>query len=353
VADQSLRSDHHYVPCTYLKRWAASDGRVWTYRTLVSHPHVEPWRLHAPKGIAYHQHLYTRIVGGAETDEFEQWLDREIEMPAGEAIEKVIMGAQLTPDDWKRLIRFLAAQQVRTPRWFAEQVHYWNTGGRRLVKDTLEHSVQQFTEEIVQYGHLLPRSQPVRRSDIPMRITAGLQSEQNILRLRARVEVLFGRAFWVSQMRSVLDGIVRALYQHRWTILLPPKGLTWFTSDDPVVRLRFDSETGLTCDGGWDTPNTTIFMPLGPEHLLYTHIGGRPPRRGERMPHELAMMARHCIAVHGHRLIFAAERDADVPTLRPRQVDAEGYQREQEYWSNWHRQQTAAEQDLSRGTQNG
>jgi hypothetical protein len=125
VTDQPLRSDQHYVPCTYLKRWASSDGRIWTYRTLVSSPHVPLWKAHGPKGVAYHRHLYTRVMAGQETDTFEQWLDAEIETPAAEALEKATSDAQLTPDDWKRLVRFLAAQQVRTPRWFEEQVRHW------------------------------------------------------------------------------------------------------------------------------------------------------------------------------------------------------------------------------------
>jgi hypothetical protein len=74
--------------------------------------------------VACHRHLYTRLVAGEETDEFEQWLDQEIETPAAEVIEKAISDTQLTPDDWKRLVQFLAAQQVRTPRWLAEQLRH-------------------------------------------------------------------------------------------------------------------------------------------------------------------------------------------------------------------------------------
>jgi hypothetical protein len=51
-------------------------------------------------------------------------------------------------------------------------------------------------------------------------------------------------------------------------------------------------------------------------------------------------------------MIFAAERDADVPRLRPHIVDADLFQHEQEQWSTWHDQQTAAEQDLMGGAEN-
>jgi hypothetical protein len=39
----AFQRDNHYVSCLYLKRFGASPGRVWTYRTLVAHsPHKPP-----------------------------------------------------------------------------------------------------------------------------------------------------------------------------------------------------------------------------------------------------------------------------------------------------------------------
>lgn len=121
MTDTPFRRDNHYVPCGYLKRWAARDGRVWTYRILVPHPAVHQWKPSSPRGVAYHSHLYTRLVAGRETDEVEKWLDSEFEAPAQEAIEKATSHGRLTPDDWERMLRFLAAQDVRTPAWFDEQ----------------------------------------------------------------------------------------------------------------------------------------------------------------------------------------------------------------------------------------
>src|SRR5207302_4449687 len=43
VKKMAFQRDNHYVSCLYLKRFAASPGRVWTYRTLVAHsPHKPP-----------------------------------------------------------------------------------------------------------------------------------------------------------------------------------------------------------------------------------------------------------------------------------------------------------------------
>jgi Protein of unknown function (DUF4238) len=344
VTDQPLRSDQHYVPCTYLKRWASSDGRIWTYRTLVSSPQVPVWKAHGLKGVGYYRDLYTRVMAGQETDTFERWLDAEIETPAAEALEKATSDARLTPDDWKRLIRFLAAQQVRTPRWYAAQVKRWYSWLPETIDAALQGMVQGLQEPVPSEPPPVRATRKVDQ-DLPWRLKVRRDSEQNIVQLG--VEVFVGRGLWLWSIQRVLEGIVRVLYQHRWTILLPPKGVTWFTSDDPVVPLHRSADgRTYTFDGGWGPPGTAIFMPLGPQHLLYTEIGQPRLRRGSRMPTDLARFVRRCIAAHAHRWIFATECEANIPQFRPRQVDAEMFRREREFWQQWPVQQRAAEEEL-------
>jgi hypothetical protein len=344
-----LREDNHYVSCGYLKRWASSAGRIWTYRILVSHPQVPLWKKCFPKEVAYHRHLYTRVVAGQATGEIERWLDSAFEAPAEEALQKATSGARLTPDNWKRLVHFLAAQDVRTPGRFAEQVRHWNADLPGVMEETLCDSVRML-EEAAQFGQPLPRPKPVSGDGIPSRIMTVHKPGQEMGQLG--VEVLVGRGLWLWGIRHALKQTVNVLHRHRWTILLPPDGSAWFTSDDPVVRLNFNSPTQYDFGGGWGNPGTEIFLPLGPQHLLYTRIGERPPRRGERMTQVQADLVRRFIAEHAHRMIFAVERDADVPGLRPCIVNADLFRQEREQWAAWHEQQTAAEQELMGGAEN-
>jgi Protein of unknown function (DUF4238) len=344
-----FHEDNHYVPCVYLKRWASSDGRIWTYRILAPHPRVRLWSKHFPRAVAYHQHLYTRVVAGQETDEIEQWLASKFEAPAAEALRKATSDARLTPDDWKQLVRFLAAQQVRTPGWFAKQARHWHAVLPGDIGEALRSSVR-LVEEAAQSGHPLPASDPATGESPPFRITVEHEQSQETARLG--VEVPVGRKLWLWGIQYALKEHLHVLHQHKWTILLPPKGLAWFTSDDPVVRLNFHSPTKYNFDGGWGSQGTEIFLPLGPQHLLYTRIGKRPRRRGERMTQAEANLVRRFIAEHAHRMIFAAECDAEVPRLHPPIVDADRFRREQKLWSTWHDQQTAAEQELIGGAEN-
>jgi len=345
MGETPFRRDQHYVPRGYLKRWAL-DGRVWTYRTLVSHSNVPLWKRSSPRGVAYHAHLYTSLVGGEATDKFERWLDREYETPAEEALQRATAGAGMTTADWRRLIRFLAAQDVRTPARFAEAMRRWDKTLPSVMDETLRGAAQKL-EEAERTGATLPESAGEGSAGLPMRVVKNIVPGQEMGELG--LEMVLGRGMWLWGIKHLLEKTSAVLHEHRWTILRPPEGFAWFTSDDPVVRLNFMSLTEYDFGGGWGSPGSEIFLPLGPQHLLYTQIGKRPPRRGERMPKAQAKLVCRFIAEHAHRFVFSQEPDAEIVKLRPRAVDADAFHREREQWAKWHDQQTAAELELLAG----
>lgn len=113
----ALTRDNHFVPQMYLRNFSTPSGEVREYRILVSHSGVPVWKPVNVAGTGYETNLYTRIVRGEEADDIEQWLNREFESPAKEPFQKVLADIELTQDDWKILVRFLASQIVRTPRF--------------------------------------------------------------------------------------------------------------------------------------------------------------------------------------------------------------------------------------------
>ena len=58
------------------------------------------WRVASTRGVAYHQHLYTKAAASGESDEIERWLDAEFEAPDEEAIAKVVSDRRLSARDW-------------------------------------------------------------------------------------------------------------------------------------------------------------------------------------------------------------------------------------------------------------
>lgn len=339
---ESFRRKNHYVSRGYLKRWASSSGELWTYRVLVSHPCVPLWRLASPSGVAYRPHLYTRIDAGRETDEIERWLAEEFEAPAQEALDKVVSNAPMTPEDWIRLVRFVAAQDVRTPARLEELLRRWRMTIPALMDDTLQKSVQKL-EKALNEERALPEFEPSVYDGLPVRV---FRRDDPQLGPGIGAEIVVGRSLWLWSIEHLLQGIARILHKHRWTVLHAPDGLSWFTSDNPVLRLNFWSPNEYDFNGGWGSAGTEIIVPLSPKHILYTQIGKRPPARGTTMPEDQARLVRRFIAENAHRLVIAHKPDPEVPELRPRLVDADAYWHERQQWERWHCNQSKADMEL-------
>lgn len=338
MEDGQFRRDNHYVPRGYLKAWA-TERRVWTYSLLVSHPNYPLWKLRSTRGLARHDHLYTQMVAGKESDRLERRLAEEFENPAMDALHKATSDARLSPGDWKHLVRFLAAQDVRTPAWFTERMKNWTSTLADQMKDITSQAVGDYSAGL----RNSPSARTARATDmkeLPIRVRVD--------RERGGVEVaaLAGRQMWAWAMERSLENTIRALYQHRWTILAAPRETAWITSDNPVVRLNFVSPSSYTFGGGWGSPGTEIIFPLGPRHLMYTEIGSRPPRRGEEVPVIQAQWIRRFIAEHAYRLILANREDPEVQDLRRRREDPDEYERETLVWKRWHADQVEAERNF-------
>jgi hypothetical protein len=327
----------------YLKRFGASPGRVSTYRILVAHSRVPVWKETPVKGIAYHAHLYTRIVSGIQTDEIEKWLNAEFETPAEEALKRATSGSRLSPTDWHNLVRFLAAQDVRTPARLSENLQRWNEIVPAILDNTLREAVSKL-EAARKTGETINVTKTANSEYIPLRVTTEREPGQEFGKLKS--ELIMGRGLWLFSMKHALANTAKVLHNHKWSILMPPDDLTWFTSDDPVVRLNYYGNGKYDFNGGWGNPGTEIVLPLDPRHLLYTKVGERPQRRVSVVPRNVAKMMRHFIAEHAHRFIFAASADTEVPRLRPRIVDAALLRDERQQWLKWNEDQTIAEREL-------
>ena len=345
VASKTMPFQHrnHYVSRLYLKRFATPDGRVFTYRILAAHEGTTLWKPAAIKGIAYHEHLYTRTVAGIESDEIEKWLNTEFETPAAEPLRKATCGMRLTKQDWRNLIRFVAAQDVRTPAHLHEDLQRWNKELQGVLDNTVRDAVSH-AEAAKRAGQPIPTIKSYDSKFIPMRVTTAIQPGEKFGTVKA--EIIVGRGLWFFGIRHLLTKTIEVLLNQKWTILVAPEGLDWFTSDDPVIRLNYYEEGKYDFRGGWGKAGGEIMMTLDSRHLLYTKIGHRPPERGSVVPRPQAVAIRRFIAEHAHRFIFAASPDPEVAMMRPRTVDATSLRREQELWRKWHQEQSAAEREL-------
>jgi hypothetical protein len=341
---QQLRKDNHYVPKLYLKQWA-QDGLIPTYRLLVPNENVPLWKMQSLKGIAYHQHLYTYLAGQEETDEFERWLDSEFESPAEEAIRRVVHEGRLEPEHWRRLVRFAGALDVRTPAQLRRFIVRQKETLQELIDSTLQRSIQQLEDAVA-------RGEPIPRLAEDADSSASSIFKISIEELpegggQVKAETVVGRQLWIWQMRHSLSKTLSRLPIENWTILHAPAGMSWPTSDNPLIRLNFQDSKNYDFEGGWGVKKGDILLPLSPKHLLYTCIGSRPVLRGSRVDVTTAHLMRKIIIEHADRYVFSSE-PSDIHLIRPRRVCPTTYKNEQAFWQCWHQEQSQAERELQR-----
>lgn len=337
---QQLRKDNHYVPKLYLKQWA-HEGQISTYRLLVPNENFPLWKKQSLKGIAYHQHLYTYLAGQAETDEFERWLDSEFESPAEEAIRRVVRGDRMSPEQWRRLARFAVALDVRTPARLREFLRRQNETLQTLMNETMQRSVHEM-EEAARRNEPLPN--PSEESDALSLFKVSVEALPSGGG-QVKAETIIGRRLWIWQMKHVLTKTLGRLPAHRWTILHAPAGVSWPTSDNPLIRLNFQDSKNYDFSGGWGIKNGDILLPLSPKHLLYTCIGNKVWPRGTALDIKTAGLIRKIIIEHADRYVFAQE-PGDIHLIRPRLVCPTTFKNELSAWDNWHSEQCRAEREL-------
>ncbi|MGA2252910.1 DUF4238 domain-containing protein [Terracidiphilus sp.] len=338
----ALTRDNHFVPQLYLKNFATATGEVLEYRTLVSHSSVPVWKSINVAGTGYEKNLYTRIVRGEEADDVEQWLNRDFESPAKEPLQKVLADQQLAKDDWEILVRFLAAQIVRTPAFLIKSLPVWNQM-TPVVLDQTQKEVEAALAEAKASGREIIHESSPNSEYFPMRVDRkDLPDEKKV---QFTTKVVVGRGLWFFSMKHLLTKTLEVLHKHKWTVLEAPAGMRWFTSDDPVICLNFRSESDYDFKGGWNRKGANILFPLSTRHLMITEIGaGLYPKR---VPSRYkARLFRRIMAEHAHRRIYSLVEEEKIVSLRPRVVDDTAFRNERTAWESYYENQTRAEQDL-------
>jgi hypothetical protein len=340
-----IKRDNHYVPHSYLKRWADDHGNVWSYRILVPHAKSSLWKAHSPKSLGFHQHLYTQMAATGESDKIERWFDSTFESPAGRALQNAVNDQRLSSDEWVRLIRFLAAQDARTPARLLGRMKDWQENMQSLINKITSDAVHKL-EEAKRNGIPIAFEGPAAGDELfPVHTMVEIQAgeESGLL----RVEALVGRSLWLWSLKHVLTKTLDVLHQHRWTILRSPPGIEWLTSDNPVVRLNYHDAQRYDFGGGWNSPGTNIFMPLSPSHLLFTQIGSRQRLpRGTTVSLDFAMQIQRFTVEHAHRYVFGRSADVNAALWRPRTVNREAFHAEAEQWKSWNAVQSEAEREI-------
>jgi hypothetical protein len=327
---------NHFVPEVYLKNWTKEDGKLEAYRILVPHEKVRLWKPHSPSAIGWQKHLYTRTIAGEENDELEHWFNSAFEYPAEPVIQKVISDQKLTPEDWKTLIRFLAIQDIRTPTSLLNFLKRESELLDTLLKNNIEEVAEKMMSEDFQDHLTSNRHSNINDYDeLPLKLSFYHDHEAKTLRINAKT--YSGRKSWLFLIKNILQNHLDILTNQKWTILKPAKGLSFFTSDNPVIKLNYRNNENYDLAGTWIKPHSNIILPLSPSHAMFTEVGEKNlPRRGSRLSDYHTNELRSFIADNANRYIFSQYIDSDIERLRPRIINKEHYLNEKNQIETWH-----------------
>jgi hypothetical protein len=338
---KQLTIKNHFVPQSYLKRWEDAEQKVSVYKTLVSHFTVPNWKKYSVAAIAYHKHLYTQVLNGNESDELEKWFNREFEAPANCVLDKATQDEKLTKNDWNILIKFLAAQDVRTPKRMSEYLKRGTGKLSEALNEVLDEVKEKLENRDIE--SLKIHNSPVKDLAFPLKLITDNQKDNNATILKA--ESYVGRITWIYSIKYLLENTEKVLHKHRWSIVKPAKGYYWITSDNPVVKLNFIDEHNYDFGGGWDKPKGNLFFPIGPEHAMFVQIGDKALPKGTRLSVHQTILIRRLIAENSHRMIFSKNDDDGVTSLKKRTVDKEMVNREKAELLAWHQKNSEMERE--------
>lgn len=248
-----MTHENHFVSQAYLRLWSKDGRSVWTYRILVSDSNVRVWTPSSIRGTAVLRDLYTSVAGGDESDDLERWLKEDYEDPALEPFRRVLREDRLTSADWNRLALFMAAQDVRTPTSYLEQMQRQGIDMPQVLDETLKESLGKLERANQEGGSVEARDESASFFKDLFNIEINRPPTPDEMGT-IRVEVTLGRELWLESMRYLLTNTCKELLKHKWSIARPAKGASWFTSDHPVVRLNYYEKGKYDLKGGWGEP---------------------------------------------------------------------------------------------------
>lgn len=315
----SITHNNHYVPQFYLKNWSNDGKTIYTYSLLVSNSKVPYWRNESIRSAAVWYDLYTRNIAQQEVDDFETWFDHEFESPVKPVFDKLLRGEQITKCERIIISRFVAAQHMRRPASLNRILEFERAEFPKAIEDTL-----QKLNRILSSGNTsaINKMPPVQSDLLPLKVT--FDKEKSFV----KAEAIVGKSTYLFAVKHLLTETIKHMYGHRWSIIHAADGISFPTSDDPVICLNYRSENDYDFNGGWGLKNGNILMPISPQMLLFTQIGDKNSYSFLDNSLHWSSFFRKIIIQHAYRSVFADKPQKGMLEINPRIVNKNLYDKE-------------------------
>lgn len=329
---RNITHKNHYVPQFYLKNWSQDNNKIWVYSLLVPDKRVPYWSEESIEYVAKWNDFYTRSNGVNESDDFEKWFNREFETPAQPIIEKLINGKNITRNEERILSRFIFAQSVRVP---AKVDQFLNKARDSFNK------VANKLEKM----NSIPKSRPTPyKTDVPLPIKVYLNREKSEVEIKTAIS----KSTYLFALKSLLTNSIAKVDFHYWRVIHAAKGISFPTSDNPVICMNYYGNNRYDFKGGFGRRRGNIVFPLSPECLAFTEIGSKTDYSQLDCSEEWSLFFRKIIIEHAFKYVYSNSRQKGMLAINPRIVNKNLFLAEKEKMSGWHKESIIIEQNLLR-----
>lgn len=338
----NITHKNHYVPQFYLRNWSNDGNKIWVYSLLVPDSKVPYWKEKSIETTAVWNDLYTRYNGVTAVDDFEKWFNKEFETPAEPVIKKLINGEKITKQEEIIITHFVAAQSIRVPAQVGRilDISYrcaTKVLSKNIFSELDKQKIEKFTKNNSNLEH--------KKGNELLPIKVKIDREKNC----AEINTTIGRGYYLYSLRHLLTNTLSKIESHKWQVIHSAEGISFPTTDNPVICLNYRGINDYDFDGGWGRINGNIIMPISPNCLLFTQIGSNSRFEEADYSPFWSEFFRKIIIEHAYRFVYADKRQRGMLAINPRHINLKLYLEEKNKMADWNDDQLKAEQDILNG----
>jgi hypothetical protein len=280
---QNEKKRHHYIPISYLNKFADDTGKVMAYRKddVLKRLHQQP------SAIAFERYYYSQPLpeGGQDNNTLEDFFST-IESTWPPLVDRLRSGSAIS-SNLETLYTFMGIMRVRVP------------AARDMVEVSLAETVRATARFLDQAGYLPPK--PKGLEDILDHISVSIDPHQSL-----------------NAMPALMRGFGIVLDQLEFEVVHNETDVTFLTSDNPVVYFdpTVQEERVLPYQVRPPLGSIELLFPIDPDTVLRGRTGPHALHHVRLTDRQSAERINRFVARFGYRFVFSRDHTHEALITR-------------------------------------
>ncbi len=246
----------HYVPLFYLKNFTdksvtpPQSPYIWVFERGNSKP-----KRRSPKNIGFQTGFYDIEIEEGNVSTLVEEALAKLESNASSILPKILKQEEITPEERPNFAGFVVLMDTRVPSFRNSIIRFHQQIGDRILKLAAS-----------QPGYLDRILKEIEENTGKKMESTGAELRDFISSEEYRIDV--DPIVSIKAMFDILENIIPILCDMNWRFLIPPRGLKFVTSDNPVVLKDPNNRSKIFGDGYKSSPTVQLTFPLSPEMCM-------------------------------------------------------------------------------------